>query len=430
MGDRPPATRPLKAGWWRNVRIGAQSLLLHRMRSLLTMLGVVFGVAAVIAMLSVGEGAKRDALDELSKLGPKNIILHSRKAVEDEGSGTVRKRMDMYGLTYVDQQRIVESFPDVVRTVPVKQVRKRAYLGARTLDLLVVGTTPDWFELVQRPLLAGRVLEARDMSGPANPVVLTEHGARKLLAAEHTVGESVRLGGSYFEVVGIVESERSSGTTQMPDSEVDAYIPLPTAREHFGDITVERSAGSRSRERVELHRLIVELDSFEAVEPAAAGLRSLLERHHPRGDFEVYVPLALLRQAESQQRIWSWTLGSIAGISLIVGGIGIMNIMLSSVTERTREIGVRRALGAKKRHIVTQFLTETALLSLLGGLVGTLLGPALAFTIEGVSGMSAIVPRYSIVLSVGISVSIGVLFGIYPAARAADLDPITALRHE
>ncbi len=420
----------MRSVWLRNVTIGAKSLLLHRMRSLLTMLGVVFGVAAVIAMLSVGEGARRDALAELAKLGPRNVILHSQKAVEDDSSGTVRKRMDVYGLRYEDDLRIAESFPDVLRTVPVKEVRKRAWLGTRNLELLVVGTTPGWFDLVQRPVLAGRVLTADDTRGPAGAVVLTEHGARGLLAGAHTIGQSVRIGGSYFEVVGIVQSERSSGSTQMPDSDVDAYIPIHVARERFGDTTVERTAGSTVRERVELHRLIVEIDDFESVEPTAAGIEAMMRHHHPKGDYDVYVPLALLRQAETQQRIWSWTLGSIAGISLIVGGIGIMNIMLSSVTERTREIGVRRALGAKKKHIVLQFLTETALLSGAGGIVGTIVGPALAFAIEGVSGMSAEVPLYSVVLSVGISVSIGVLFGIYPAARAADLDPITALRHE
>jgi putative ABC transport system permease protein len=155
-----------------------------------------------------------------------------------------------------------------------------------------------------------------------------------------------------------------------------------------------------------------------------------MEHHHPRGDFDIYVPLTLLRQAETQQRIWNWTLGSIAGISLIVGGIGIMNIMLSSVTERTREIGVRRALGAKKKHIVMQFLAESILLSGVGGAVGTLVGPALAFGIESASGMSAEVPLYGVLLSLGISVAIGVGFGLYPAARAADLEPIAALRHE
>jgi putative ABC transport system permease protein len=415
---------------WRNVRTGAQSLLLHRARSVLTMLGVVFGVAAVIAMLSVGEGARRDALAELSKLGSRNLILHSQKAVEEGGGGMVRKRMDVYGLLYEDEARIAESFPHVVRTVPVKQVRKRAYLGARSLELLVVGTTPGWFDLVQRPLVAGRVLQEDDMRGGANPVVLTEHGARRLLANARTIGQTVRLGGAYFEVVGIVQSERSSGATQMPDSEVDAYIPLSAARERWGDMIVERTAGSRTRELVELHRLIVEVDDTANVEATAAGVRSLMEHHHPKSDYDVYVPLALLRQAESQQRIWSWTLGSIAGISLLVGGIGIMNIMLSSVTERTREIGVRRALGAKKRHIVQQFLTETVLLSGLGGLVGTGVGPALALGIETISGMSAVVPLYSVLLSVGISFTIGIVFGLYQAARAADLDPILALRHE
>lgn len=420
----------MRSAAWRNVSTGARSLLLHRLRSLLTMLGVVFGVAAVIAMLSVGEGARRQALRELSKLGSRNVILHGKKTVEDESSGAVRKRMDVYGLTYADEERIAESFPHVRRTVPVKQVRKRAYLGSRDLEVLVVGTTPGWFDLVRRPLLAGRVLSAEDARGAASVVVLTEHGARRLLANEHTIGRSIRIGGSWFEVVGIVESERSSGSTQMPDSEVDAYVPLRTARERFGDVSVERSAGSRTRERVELHRLIVEIDDLAQVESTARGIASMMAHHHPRGDYDVYVPLALLRQAEAQQRIWSWTLGSIAGISLVVGGIGIMNIMLSSVTERTREIGIRRALGAKKRHIVLQFLTEAVLLSGIGGLVGTLVGPALALAIESFSGIDADVPLYGVLLSVGISATIGILFGLYPAARAADLEPMAALRHE
>jgi len=415
---------------WRNVRTGAKSLLLHRLRSLLTMLGVVFGVAAVIAMLAVGEGARQDALAELSKLGSRNIILRSQKAVQDQASGSVRKRMDVYGLTYDDRVRIAESLPHVTRTVPVKEARKLAWFGDKSLELLVVGTTPDWFELVERPVLAGRLLGPEDTHGPATAVVLTEHGARRLLANSNTIGRSVRIGGSYFEVVGIVEAADSTGSTQMPDSQVDAYVPIHVVRERFGDMTVERSAGSRTRERVELPRLIVEVDALENVEPTAAAIRSMMAHHHPREDYDVYVPLALLRQAESQQRIWSWTLGSVASISLVVGGIGIMNIMLSSVTERTREIGIRRALGAKKRHIVVQFLTETVLLSGMGGLIGTLVGPGLAEVIQAVSGVSAVVPLYSIVLSTGISVTIGVVFGIYPAARAADLEPVAALRHE
>ena len=179
----------------RNVRIGMQSLMLHRLRSGLTILGVVFGVAAVIAMLAVGEGARRDAMDELAKLGSRNIILFSQKAIEQESSGAVRKRMDVYGLLYEDDVRISESLPHVARTVPVKQVRKRAYLGTRNLELLVVGTTPGWFDLVRRPILAGRVLSQEDMEGPANPVVLTEYGARRLLANANTIGQSIRIGG-------------------------------------------------------------------------------------------------------------------------------------------------------------------------------------------------------------------------------------------
>ena len=414
----------------RNIRLGVKSLLLHKLRSLLTMLGVVFGVAAVIAMLAVGEGASREALEQIRKLGSNNLILRSIKSAEDESSGTVRKRLNVYGLTYKDEQNIANTFSAVKRTAPVKELRKEARLDGRTMELLVIGTTPEWFELVKRSKIAGRVLVPEDMASPGNPVVLTETGARKLLATRNTIHEMVQIGSGYCEVVGIIQNEKASGNAQIPDSDVDAYIPLHIARERYGDMVVKRSAGTREREQVELHRLIVEVDAIENVEATAAGIYRMLEKTHPRKDYEMYVPLELLRQIEAQQRIWNLTLGSIAGISLLVGGIGIMNIMLASVTERTREIGIRRAIGATKRQIIQQFLIETIVLSTTGGMIGILVGPALAMVITLLSGMATVVPLYSIVLSAGISMTVGIAFGLYPAIRAADLDPIEALRHE
>jgi len=297
--------------------------------------------------------------------------------------------------------------------------------------LRVVGTTHSWFDLVQRPFIAGRPLVRRDVDVHANVVVLTEYGARRLLATENTIGQELRIGGEYFEVIGIVRSEAADGgSIQTPDQEVDAYIPLNVARAWFGDVVVRRSSGSRDMSKVELHQLIVQVKSNEEVEPTAAGITAMLERFHKKADYRLSVPLALLRGAEATKRTFNIVLGSIAGISLLVGGIGIMNIMLASVTERTREIGVRRAIGAKRKQIIAQFLVETVVLSTTGGFIGIGIGVATPWIVTLLAGMPTVITAYSLVLSVGISVTVGILFGLYPAVRAANLDPIEALRHE
>jgi len=417
--------------FFRNIALGVENLLLHKLRSFLTMLGVVFGVGSVVAMLSVGEGASKEAMEQIRKLGSHNIILTSMKPVEDESSATVQSYMSIYGLTFDDFARLRDTFPAVGRIAPAKLLRKESRLGSRAMELRIVGTTEAWFQLVPRELVAGRVLRREDEERSNAAAVLTEFGARKLLATQNTIGQTIRIGGDSFEVVGIIKSESGqAGNMQIPDQDVDVYIPLRVARQHFGDFYVRQTSGSRIREKVELHQVIVQIDSIDHVEATALAIERMLDRFHKKKDYQASIPLSLLRQAEATKRTFNIVLGSIAGISLLVGGIGIMNIMLASVTERTREIGIRRAIGAKRRQIIFQFLIETVVLSTMGGLVGIVLGVLTPMLITFFSGMPTVLTLGSIVLPLTISIGIGIVFGLYPAANAARVDPIVALRHE
>ena len=415
----------------RDFKLGLKNLMLHKLRSLLTMLGLVFGVGSVIAMLAIGEGASAEAMDQIRKLGSRNIIITAQKAAEESASSQDNVRMSIYGLLYEDAERIASTVPTVKAVVPVKSMQQSARYGRRELDLRVVGTSEEWFELVERDVMAGRVLSRRDIKDSASVAVLTEYGARRLLAAATAIGTGIRIGGNTYEVVGIVKSETSTdGSMQTPDQMIDVYIPLSTAKEHYGDVFFQRKQGTNIREMVELHQLIVYVDEERNVEGTAAAIERLLELYHKKRDYSISVPLALLRQAEATQRTFSIVLGSIAGISLLVGGIGIMNIMLATVTERTREIGIRRAIGAHRNQIVSQFLIETLVLSLGGGLIGIFVGVLIPWLVTMFAGMPTIVTAPSIVLALGISVTVGIVFGIYPAIRASKLDPIEALRHE
>jgi len=415
----------------RHVRLGIKSLLLHKLRSALTMLGVVFGVGSVVAMLAVGEGASRQAVEQITKLGARNIIINAQEPDQQQSRSTQRSRTNAYGLTYRDLRRVEDNYPHVRRAVPAKIVSRDARLGPRSDRGRVVGTSADWFQLVQRPVIAGRVLRESDIENNEGVCVITEEVARDLLAGRSPLDSTISVGKDAYRVVGVIQSDESrGGGVQTPDRANDIYIPISTARERIGDTVTERGSGSFSRERVELHQIIAEVDSREHVEATATAIGRMLENNHSQKDYVVAVPLALLEQARQTQRIFSIVLASIAGISLLVGGIGIMNIMLASVTERTREIGVRRAIGARQSQIVGQFLIETTVLSVVGGLIGVGLGVVIPQIIERFADMPTAVTLWSILVSLGISAGVGIIFGLYPAYRAAGLDPIVALRHE
>jgi putative ABC transport system permease protein len=419
------------------VRLGIKSLMLHKLRSMLTMLGIIFGVCSVIAMLAIGEGASYAAQEAIKKLGSQNIILRSLKPPDDaKQAGLGRGTALEYGLTYDDGSRIQSTIPGVVRVLPVRIIRENVRFARNSVACQILGTLPTYAEMVGLDLMRGRFLAEMDEITHDNICVITVGLAQRLFPYQDPLTQSVKVNAFYYRVVGLVreknmpEQRTQAGKMEGEPLDNNVYIPLSAARSRFGEILVRRSAGSFEAEKVELHQLTVQMRDVAAVETADAQIKALLAHFHAKNDYEIIVPLQLLRQAEQTKRIFDIVLGSIAAISLLVGGIGIMNIMLATVTERTREIGIRRALGAKRRDITLQFLVETVVLSVGGGLIGVALGIVTPLLVSHLTDMKTIVTLWSVLLAFSISGAVGIIFGLYPAKAAAQLDPIEALRHE
>jgi putative ABC transport system permease protein len=428
---------PVSFQFLSTVRLGAKSLMLHKLRSILTMLGIIFGVCSVIAMLAIGEGASYEAQEAIKKLGSQNIIIRSVKPPEDaKQSGTGRNMMLEYGLTYQDAARIQSTIPGVVRVLPIRIIRENVLFARNNIPCQVLGTMPIYPEIVGLDIVRGRFLTDMDERSQDNVCVLTAGLAQRLFPYQDPLEQSVKVDSFYYRVVGLVrekgtaEQRTQSGRVEGEPLDNNLYIPLSTARSRFGDVLIRRTAGSQEVEKIELHQLTVQMRDVASVETADPQIKTLLGRFHNKTDYETIVPLQLLRQAEQTKRIFNIVLGSIAAISLLVGGIGIMNIMLATVTERTREIGVRRALGAKRRHITMQFLVETVVLSVGGGLIGVVVGIIVPVVVSQLTTMKTIITPWSVLLAFGISGAVGIIFGLYPAKAAAELDPIEALRHE
>ena len=419
-------------------QVGIKSIFSHGLRSMLTVLGIVIGVAAVIAMLAVSEGASYEAQQQFRDLGASNILLKSVKPAEVEENsrqGFGPPQAVVYGLTNADITTIRDTIPGVSNVISSRIVKKNVWnLGINT-NTDVVGTTVDYPVSRNYNLRAGRFFSQAEVRDHANVVVLSDEVANALFPIDNPIGQSVKIDSDYYNVVGIMESEGFSNLGQSQAGSSNAapsriFIPFTASKSRFGETTMRQTAGGMESETVELHEAIIQIEGQESVIEVGEIIEQILQRRHKEVDYEIEVPLALLRQAEESALRDQIVAGAIAGISLLVGGIGIMNIMLASVTERTREIGIRRAMGAKKRDIITQFLVEAVILSGVGGVIGVVLGVAIPIIISIFWGMTTIVTPIAPILAFSISAMIGVIFGIYPSMRAADMDPVEALRHE
>ena len=435
--------------WIATFKLATRNLLLHKLRSFLTILGTILGVASVIAMLSVGEGSKQAAVDQIRQLGATNVIVRSvrpgsgKDTGSDAATTTQRSRVLTFGLKHEDL-RILEGLLDsegsggalVEHVVPISLHRKTCNHGRNSIEnARVLGTTPDLMHVRHLEVARGRFINDDDLRNFSNIVVLSQGAARRLFSFEDAVGQPVHIGDRTYRVVGILEQQGSGnarpGQIGADNLNEDLYVPISSARSRFGELQRIVSTGSRSYERNQLSEIAVAVKSENQVPQTAEMVRALLEtKHKDDHEYNVVVPLELLQQAEHEKQIWNIVLGSIAGISLLVGGIGIMNIMLATVTERTREIGIRRAIGAKRWDIIRQFLVETVVLSTTGGIIGVVLGVTLPWAVTRFAGIPTITSIWSIAIAFGISVLTGVIFGVYPARKAAHMNPIEALRHQ
>jgi putative ABC transport system permease protein len=415
-------------------------------------LGILIGVTAVIWLVAMGEGVSHQAQEQIKELGATNIIVRSVKPPQ-ESSRAGGSMFIEYGLLRDDYQRILSNIPAVRQAVPMREISREVRNGDQVLDAKLVGCSPGYFELNHLRMDRGRFLTDNDTEQIENVAVLGHKTAQKLFPLEDPIGQTVQIGTDFYVIVGQTAERTASaaigGSLAAREYDTDVYIPLSTFRWRIGDMVMTSRSGSREGEIVQLSQVTVTVGDLDEVDTTADIIRTLLQKYHKIADYAVVVPKELLRQAEMMRMMFNVLLVLIAGISLLVGGIGIMNIMLATVTERTREIGIRRALGATRRDIIQQFLMETVVLSGMGGLLGVLFGFLCKPAVSGVRGAAErllpdamaslptniknLEPRialWSIVVAFAISMAVGVVFGLYPAQRAANMDPIEALRHE
>ncbi|MCJ7508923.1 MAG: ABC transporter permease [candidate division Zixibacteria bacterium] len=406
----------------------------HKFRSFLTTLGVMFGVAAVIAMLSIGEGAKRDALEQIEMMGTSNIIIKAKKPPKTK---TGESQLNLSeGLNLADAENIKHFsslVENVVPQVSFKNVDDIQYKDRITKGT-VIATTPEYKNLMHMKLVNGRFFTAQENEEAKQVCVLGYNMKKELFAFSNAIGKSIKTGvGYYFTVIGVLEYKKVGKSkiegVEVRDINEEIYIPLEFMLKKIGKYPLTNEEGEDFQGV--LSEIAVQVKKGRDIPEVAGIVQKVLERRHREvEDYKIIIPEALLRQSQRTQRIFNIVMGCIAGISLLVGGIGIMNIMLATVLERTREIGVRRAVGARKLDVMQQFLLEAVAISFVGCVLGVILGFVLAKGINFYAQWRTIISFGSVLLAVGVSAAVGIGFGYYPAKKAATLDPIEALRYE
>ena len=438
--------------WLRTLNLGVKSLLLHPLRSLLTILGIFIGVASVIWLLAISEGISIEAQRQIESLGADTIMIRS---VEPPSDKLASRGVTPYGLTRDEFDMLIKTVPTLKSAIPIREIKRTFKHKNRTVEGRLVGCTPEYADVTKLSVDRGHFISDAENFGRDSVCVLASDVAARLFPYEDPVGKRVYLPEhtDYYMVVGVLEFRNDSaaigGSLEAQSFRDDIYIPIRTLQQRIGDTVTRRAGGSFSGEMIELNQITVTVNDIGQVKSTASLIEEALRSHDDMEDISVVVPLELLEQARTTRLMFMVFMGLVAAISLLVGGIGIMNIMLATVTERTREIGVRRALGAKQRDIISQFLVEAAVLSVVGGITGILAGvlcrPAVIyvrymvqeFWPETMAALPEVVRNVepsivfeSIPIAFLISIIVGIVFGMFPAIRAAKMNPIDALRHE
>ena len=407
-----------------NVRLAIRGLADHKFRSFLTMLGIIFGVASVIAMLSIGEGAKREAIAKYQDLGVNNIIIREKK-LSDEELEEVRAKFSQ-GLSIQDAAVIKEIVPGVQRITSQAEINIDVKFADKSVKSTVIGVTPDFLSMMNYKIRRGELINDNHYNQRLKVCILGAGVATALYQQEDPIGKMIKIEDQWLEVVGVLESKtlftETVGELAARDLNTDVYVPLSTFLNRFSRESVLSS---------EIQQITVQVDNSNRLIEASKLINEILKRHHfNNDDYSIIIPFELLKQEEKERQIYNFLLAAIAAISLIVGGIGIMNIMLATVMERTREIGIRRAIGARKADIMSQFVTEAVAISITGGIIGVLLGVSLSLSVSLFTDVSTYIRPYSIFIAFAFSVIVGISFGYLPAKNAANLKPVDSIRYE